>query len=116
MNKWNDFLNEDPPKGHTDRIMKAVSPELEKLAIEEKRKPFAKWLSGWEGLFTGGAVATAVGGLWFLSQKSNSDEMELMAFQNAVGADSIEDTEFLVSEEDLELLEDLDLLEEMEDV
>ncbi len=120
MNKWNDLMNEEPPSGHADRVMQAAKPELEKLAVGNRRAAWTKLFGSWEGLSAGGAIAAAVGGLWFLAQRqSNTEtgELEIVAFQESLGSESTEDLELLTVEDgDLDLLEDLELLEEMEDV
>ena len=120
MSKWNDFINDEPPAGHAERIMKAANPELNKLAIENRRTFLNRFLFSWQGLSLGSAFSVVAGALWFLSLKQsrpNKGELEMADFQEIIDSESAEDIEFLVLEDiDLEFFDSLELLEEMEDV
>ena len=108
MNKWNDFLKEEPPLGHAERVQKAVVPELKRNRLKQRREFF--------GFLTAGAMAASAMLFWVLKDGAIIDDVEWVAFQEVFGNQSEEDLEFLMTDAHFEMLEDLDVLEEMEDV
>ena len=100
MSKKDDFFDVTPPKGHADKVMKAVTPELEKLAV-----PNLVW-QRWGILAAGLSGALA---LWF-AQRPNPEDLEITEFEDI----SAEDVELLALEDSdlLEMLEELENLEE----
>jgi hypothetical protein len=98
MSKKDDFFEVAPPQGHANRVMKAVSGELEK----RKAPVWQRW----------GILTSALAGglaLWF-SQRPNADDLEITEFESV----SAEDVELLALEDSdlIEMLEDLESLEE----
>ena len=104
-NRFDDFFDEQPPQGFSDRVMATAAPELERnrqmAQTQNKRK--ALW-----GILTAG-FATAMGFvLWNRQQDQQEQNMALAAFTD-------------VEVEDLDLLADsdeglVDLLEALDDI
>ncbi|MCB0383840.1 MAG: hypothetical protein KDD43_00500 [Bdellovibrionales bacterium] len=105
MKKWDSLIDEKPSRAHRDQVFKAVAPELEEMARQDRR---AWW---WQSLITGSvwsSVAALALGVVLVPKLVRKQEVSPNEDSSSQLANNLEILD------EMELLEDLDLLDELD--
>lgn len=112
MSRFDDFLEETPPVGHMEKVLRAAQPELEKL--KQARRTASRRRTLWSALGFGLTAATA--GLLVWNRRLTREESEMGSLSAFVGLEG-EELELLVDvdESSGDTMDLIDLLESLEE-